>query len=244
MAATAVVGRDDLANVGLIFKAVCKSCWSSVLKRLFSVIAPILLILSTACSHQKAVGAFDGAALSRVGDPERGKFVATIELANKPLILKTEGFSCAGMDYRVDIDEGWKSTLQSAVRASLDKVEFQEKLFTVNDLIKNNYDAQVGFSPLTSAVKMKIYPGNGTLLGYQPASVTTTVTVSTTMRVNWPNEKVVSKEFSTVKESSQRIFMCKGPEESAATSTEMAIKELIKDAMIHLKVVLAQNKRG
>lgn len=195
-----------------------------------------MLFLASACSHQAPVPVVDGTALAKVGPKQPGRYAAFVQTGGWALNVNNRALACSLDTFDVDINPSWEKTAKEALTSAVQKVDFVSSVKSPQELKSESYDAIIILTQSNAKSEMAILPKL-----FVSEAITET-SIDLVMVVNWADGRMIQESVGGRGRSIRNVLGCEQAADVVGQSAGFAIRDLVKDMIVTLKLHLAQRK--
>jgi hypothetical protein len=193
------------------------------------------LVLS-GCAYQATVPPVSGQALGEIGKRQPGKYAVSVQTGGWSLSANIKTMGCAVHSYSVDLNPTWEKAARDAMTSSFQKVDFITTLKTAEELKRDGYAGMIVLTQSNATSDIAVVPR------FFVSEATAETSLDVLMVINWPDGTSNHQSFSGRGRSSRDVFGCAGPEDALGLSAGRAVRSVLREAVLTMKLLLAQNK--
>jgi hypothetical protein len=197
-----------------------------------------LVLLTAACTHQSEVPTVSGASLATIGDRQQGGYVASVKTGGWSLTVdKFSIEQCGYGTFKADLDPAWHKMTKKALTSALERVDFVSDVPGPSELAANRYRASFNFTQSSAKIR------EGFLVGAAGLAIAVT-DIEATLVATWPDGRMQQFPLAghgTV--SADSGIFCSHVDKVVGDSGSLAVQDLVKQAVLVIKLALAQSAR-
>lgn len=188
------------------------------------------------CSHVATVPNVSGAELAAVGAQQQGRFKAVVQTGGWNMKVSSTTFQCGAHSFDTNINGSWEQGMRQALTAGLEHVDYSGATPKTEELIEGKYSASIVVSQLNASSTFTVIPE------FFTASATSSTDLQSVIVITWPNgqsQQNMVAGHGTAKGSAG--LACGSIGDTVGQSSAEALKDLIRQTVVTIKLLLAQN---
>lgn len=190
-----------------------------------------------ACTYASPVPKVSGASLANVGNQEPGHYAAWVQIGGWNLTTDMKGWTCSAHTYQADINPVWEAEMKEALTASVEKVDFVGAMLTPAEISAKGYSGFLVFSQSNAASQSTIAQH------FFSSTAVSQTDLDAILIVLDGDGKSQQQALHGHGAAESSVFTCDKVEEAVANSAGVALQDLVKQAILTAKLLLAQAKQ-
>jgi hypothetical protein len=195
----------------------------------------LVLFLLCACTYAAPVPKVSGASLASVGNQQPGHYAAWVQVGGWNMTTDMKGWTCSAHTYTADINPAWEAEMKEALTTAVEKVDFVSANMAPADISAKGYDAFLILSQSNAKSTSTVNSG------FFTATAVTQTQLDAILIILNANGNKQQQSIQSHGEASSDVFTCDKVEEAVANSAGVALQELVKQAIVTTKLLLAQS---